>query len=293
MLKLSDKISSRTIFIRVQCRSGESSWIGPGREKDGSSGGRAANHFGGENILSTHDRDSNLNVPVIGSLVHCESSYIDHASIKSTQSSREERHDFSTVGRGHFRRYHLHRANLKLSRSPLKSIHLTVDGSVSFTTCPQTSLVALPSLLWSHVTWRVENLLGKTTPSSPDRDSNLDLPTLGSLSQHETSTLANNATEADVGRHIPQLLLGLPSHPDRRHREPQRGVGISTRLHGPSPWAERSTIVQITPGWILASGLGRLFVNCSDDNATFKNEINAINRFNRPISVTHFSGRIV
>nr|CAD7411981.1 unnamed protein product [Timema cristinae] len=32
---------------------------------------------------------------------------------------------------------------------------------------------------------RVENHLGKTTPSSPDRDSNLDLPVLSSRSQHD------------------------------------------------------------------------------------------------------------
>nr|CAD7569107.1 unnamed protein product [Timema californicum] len=32
---------------------------------------------------------------------------------------------------------------------------------------------------------RVENHLGKTTPSSPDRDSNLDLPVLGSRDQHD------------------------------------------------------------------------------------------------------------
>nr|CAD7265716.1 unnamed protein product [Timema shepardi] len=32
---------------------------------------------------------------------------------------------------------------------------------------------------------RVENHLGKTTPSSPDRDSNLDLPILGSRAQHD------------------------------------------------------------------------------------------------------------
>nr|CAD7595215.1 unnamed protein product [Timema genevievae] len=32
---------------------------------------------------------------------------------------------------------------------------------------------------------RVENHLGKTTPSSPDRDSNLDLPVLGGLTQHD------------------------------------------------------------------------------------------------------------
>ncbi|CAG2062213.1 unnamed protein product, partial [Timema podura] len=37
--------------------------------------------------------------------------------------------------------------------------------------------------------------LGKTTPSSPDRDSNLNLPFLYSLAQHKTSALANNTTE--------------------------------------------------------------------------------------------------
>nr|CAD7568573.1 unnamed protein product [Timema californicum] len=42
---------------------------------------------------------------------------------------------------------------------------------------------------------RVENHLGKTTPSYTDQDSNLDLPFFGSLAQHKTSTLANYATE--------------------------------------------------------------------------------------------------
>ncbi|CAG2055823.1 unnamed protein product [Timema podura] len=32
---------------------------------------------------------------------------------------------------------------------------------------------------------KVENHLGKTTPSSPDRDSNLDLPVLGGRAQHD------------------------------------------------------------------------------------------------------------
>nr|CAD7447959.1 unnamed protein product [Timema bartmani] len=43
---------------------------------------------------------------------------------------------------------------------------------------------------------RVGNYLGKTNSSSPDRDSNLGLPILGSLAQQETSGLANYATEA-------------------------------------------------------------------------------------------------
>nr|CAD7193990.1 unnamed protein product [Timema douglasi] len=45
---------------------------------------------------------------------------------------------------------------------------------------------------------RVENYLGKTTPSSSDRDSNLDLPVLSSRAQHKTSALANYATEAGI-----------------------------------------------------------------------------------------------
>nr|CAD7606411.1 unnamed protein product [Timema genevievae] len=36
---------------------------------------------------------------------------------------------------------------------------------------------------------RVENLLGKTTLSSPDRDSNLDLPVFGSRAQHDWRVL--------------------------------------------------------------------------------------------------------
>nr|CAD7258541.1 unnamed protein product [Timema shepardi] len=45
---------------------------------------------------------------------------------------------------------------------------------------------------------RVEKLLGKTTPSSSNQDSNLDLPILGSLSQHQTNALANYSTEAEL-----------------------------------------------------------------------------------------------
>nr|CAD7402120.1 unnamed protein product [Timema cristinae] len=46
---------------------------------------------------------------------------------------------------------------------------------------------------------RVKNHLGKTTPSSPDRDSNLDLPVLSSRAQHDKRTkmpLLSNRTES-------------------------------------------------------------------------------------------------
>nr|CAD7446484.1 unnamed protein product [Timema bartmani] len=43
----------------------------------------------------------------------------------------------------------------------------------------------------------MENHIGKTTPSSPERDSNTDLPVLGNLAQHISSALANHATKVD------------------------------------------------------------------------------------------------
>nr|CAD7577480.1 unnamed protein product [Timema californicum] len=47
----------------------------------------------------------------------------------------------------------------------------------------------------AHSGGRVENHLGKANPSSPERDSNLNQPVFGSTAQHETSALANYATE--------------------------------------------------------------------------------------------------
>nr|CAD7441673.1 unnamed protein product [Timema bartmani] len=43
---------------------------------------------------------------------------------------------------------------------------------------------------------RVENQLGETTLSTPDQDSNLDLPVIGSLFYHMSSALDHRTTEA-------------------------------------------------------------------------------------------------
>nr|CAD7195995.1 unnamed protein product [Timema douglasi] len=45
---------------------------------------------------------------------------------------------------------------------------------------------------------RVEHHLVKTTPSSPNGDSNLNLPVLGSLAHHKTRTLTNYATKVEL-----------------------------------------------------------------------------------------------
>nr|CAD7457790.1 unnamed protein product [Timema tahoe] len=45
--------------------------------------GRVENHFGGKTTLRTPDRDSNLGLPVIGSLVYCKSSALDHMATEA------------------------------------------------------------------------------------------------------------------------------------------------------------------------------------------------------------------
>ncbi|CAG2065527.1 unnamed protein product, partial [Timema podura] len=43
--------------------------------------GKGENHFG-KTTLNTPDRDSNLDVPIIGSIVYCEGSALDHAAME-------------------------------------------------------------------------------------------------------------------------------------------------------------------------------------------------------------------
>nr|CAD7395041.1 unnamed protein product [Timema cristinae] len=58
---------------------------------------------------------------------------------------------------------------------------------------------------------RVENHLGKTTPSSPDRDSNLDLPVLSSRAQHDkrVSQLRHRESRTPHSTFDATALLGL------------------------------------------------------------------------------------
>nr|CAD7588040.1 unnamed protein product [Timema genevievae] len=61
---------------------------------------------------------------------------------------------------------------------------------------------------------RVENHLGKATPSSPDRDSNLDLPVLGSRAQHDKRSLARSLTQ--FGRPLRLLRTGKSRESEKR-----------------------------------------------------------------------------
>nr|CAD7444453.1 unnamed protein product [Timema bartmani] len=70
---------------------------------------------------------------------------------------------------------------------------------------------------------KVGSHLGKTTPSSPEQDSNLNLPILDSLGQQKTSVLANYTTELrkTIPCHQADFSCGLPCNKDLscgRHR---------------------------------------------------------------------------
>nr|CAD7585764.1 unnamed protein product [Timema genevievae] len=109
------------------------------------------NHFV-KTTLNTPNRDLNLDLSVIGSLVYCESSVLDHAATKAV----------SRVGK------------------PMGLGRLYSEERYSH--------------MWG---WKVENHSRKTTLSTLDRDSNLDLTVIGSLVQYEISALDHAATEAD------------------------------------------------------------------------------------------------
>nr|CAD7194347.1 unnamed protein product [Timema douglasi] len=67
---------------------------------------------------------------------------------------------------------------------------------------------------------RVENRLGKTTPSSPERDSSLSLFVLGSLVQHKTNALANYAPKTVIveeANEIPEADLVVCLSKDCSH----------------------------------------------------------------------------
>nr|CAD7398695.1 unnamed protein product [Timema poppensis] len=72
---------------------------------------------------------------------------------------------------------------------------------------------------------RVENHLGKTTPSSPDRDSNLDLPVFSSRAQHDKRVSQLRHRGGSNGRKIKQL-------PIKHHIN---GVSRVTCYH---PWSQ-------------------------------------------------------
>nr|CAD7416408.1 unnamed protein product [Timema poppensis] len=90
----------------------------------------------------------------------------------------------------------------------------------------------------------MENQSGKTTHSSPDRDSNLKLPVLGNLVQHGSSTLANYVTEEKPPPVHPTEYsnLDLPVLSSRAQHD--RRVSQLRHRGGACEWNATSTIEQ-------------------------------------------------
>nr|CAD7426096.1 unnamed protein product [Timema monikensis] len=220
--------------------------------------------------LSISNQDSNLNLPIIGSLVYCESSTFDHtATVFLALNAIGVPAYLWRDGVKPFRKNTLNtpdqvsNLDLQIFGSPVQCESEALDRADTeepFTVIAArrpivVSLVETAADLWElpsqisrigkveleevnphllpHLRGgRVEKHLGKTTPSSPDRDSNLDLPPSSAVELNTTSTLANYATEAGMGKveleevnlhlrggrvenHLGKPFRTPPSSPDR------------------------------------------------------------------------------
>nr|CAD7202249.1 unnamed protein product [Timema douglasi] len=118
----------------------------------------------------------------LGTTVPCETGLALHTSTSSVSLRRD---DITVSGRIHIHEPPCHIGGRRAAYRPPQTLRLllTRTGEMGVS----------PWLLWPGR--RVERHLGKATPSSPDRDSNLNLLILGSRAQHATSMLVNYATE--------------------------------------------------------------------------------------------------
>nr|CAD7264436.1 unnamed protein product [Timema shepardi] len=80
----------------------------------------------------------------------------------------------------------VHPTEIRTSISPSSAVELdTTSASANYATEAGIGMAELEEVNPHLRGGRVENHLGKPTPSSPDRDSNLDLPVLSSRAQHD------------------------------------------------------------------------------------------------------------
>nr|CAD7262049.1 unnamed protein product [Timema shepardi] len=78
--------------------------------------------------------------------------------------------------------------------------------------------------------WRVENNLGKSTPSSPDRDSNLDLPVLSSRAKHDKRvSQLRHRVEASLLITFPERTMDAQGVSNSRRTKSKPGIPSRSR----------------------------------------------------------------
>nr|CAD7432585.1 unnamed protein product [Timema monikensis] len=161
--------------------------------------------------LCTPDRDLNLDLPIIGNLVYCESSVLDHAA---TEVDIPEINDLCTESPPPLNQNVTLTTILNGCRSP-NTVSYYPFGLYALSTNYANGLgigkVELDEVSPHLRGGRVEKHLGKTTPSSPDLDSNLDLPVLSSRAHHDKRKEVNPHLRG--GRVENHLGKTTPVHP--------------------------------------------------------------------------------
>nr|CAD7392225.1 unnamed protein product [Timema cristinae] len=84
---------------------------------------------------------------------------------------------------------------------------------------------------------RVENHVGKTTPSSPNRDSNLDLPVLGGRAQHvkRVSQLRHRGDKDCLNKRVLRLQFNQLSQGRIPDIPPYKSIFHTTQTPGLPP----------------------------------------------------------
>nr|CAD7399211.1 unnamed protein product [Timema cristinae] len=114
---------------------------------------------------------------------------------------------------------------------------------------------------------RVGNHLGKTTPSSPDQDSNLNLPVLSSRAQHDKRVGLVALFALSI---LVKLVVSVDSDGFTDEKRPYEfGFNIEGQQHRHEKKDDKG-IIMGEFGFITADGIYHVTVYATDENGDFK-----------------------
>nr|CAD7608733.1 unnamed protein product [Timema genevievae] len=149
--------------------------------------GGIVEHYFIQTTLSTLDRDSNLNLPVTGSLVYCESSALDHAATEA-----------------------VHPTEIRTLISPSSAVELNTTGALANYTTEAVAMliIMIPTGICVEGEWKT--ILDKPPSVHPTEIRTLISPSsAGSLVNCVSSALDPVATEASPNSFALSRVKGL------------------------------------------------------------------------------------